>query len=83
LWRAGQQTAIVDCRRAEEEWRSLEEIRETAEREMQESDQTPDPFPYADVYLYLFFGPTSTIQSIDVSMAAMDTRLPRHRHQCR
>lgn len=40
--------------------------------------QNPDPFLYAGVYLYLFFGPANTIQSIDLSLTAVDTRLPRY-----
>jgi hypothetical protein len=42
--------------------------------------QNPDPFPYYGNYLYayLFFGPASTVQSIDLSLTAVDTRLPRY-----
>jgi hypothetical protein len=47
------------------------------------ADRIPGPFPYTVSPLYLFFGPTSTIRSLDLSMAAVDTRLPRYWHQCR
>jgi hypothetical protein len=40
--------------------------------------QNPDLSAYDGVYLYLFFGPPNTFQSIDLSLTAVDTRLPRH-----